>query len=133
MPNPIPPPGPERDAEIMKGLGWQPTIIGRGYFLHGVEDITHWKRPDGSQTGIVPPYSTDPAAADRLVEEMVRRGFALDHTVTPYAAGVASMAIIHRARFTERGQAAFSPWSESGIDRVDAISRAALVALRGGA
>lgn len=126
MPNPIPPPGPERDAEIMKGLGWQPTIIGRGYFLHGVEDITHWKRPDGSQTSIVPPYSTDPAAADRLVEEMVRRGW-----WHRYEIGGA----------TRPGEAWFSrepvfdggdPDAQAtGGSRADAVSAAALLALRG--
>lgn len=127
MPDQIPPPGPERDAEIMKGLGWQPTVIGRGHFLHGVEDITHWKRPDGSQTGIVPPYSTDSACADRLAEEMVRRGYQLVHRSDRQG---------HGARFmvddpTASDGLAF--YEGRGATRPDAVSAAALLALRGGA
>ncbi len=64
MPDQMPPPGPERDAEIARLLGWRESVDSPSGFVSNDGTVTIW--PHG--------FSTDPAAADRLVKEMARRG-----------------------------------------------------------
>lgn len=122
MPDQMPPPGPERDAEILLRLG-----ATRPAFTDPPE-VTIDRRPDGTCTvSGVPPYSTDPAACDRLVAEMVRREYQLVHRADKRG---------HGARFmiddplASDGLAFFEGRGES---TAAAISAAALLALRGGA
>lgn len=124
MPNPIPPPGPERDTEIVLALGgaWVtlPDPIDGG-------TIRRIRLPDDSMLGELPPYSTDPAACDRLERELADRGFQVltnrwastsiypgqvDASVTP--GHNSDRASVH-----------------TGTTRPDAVSAAALLALRG--
>lgn len=121
MSDQIAPPGPDRDAEIVLALGgaWAtlPDPIDGG-------TIQRIRLPDGSILGDLPPYSTDHAACDRLVEEMVRRGYQLVHRADRRG---------HGARFmvddvTASDGMAF--YEGRGATRPDAVSAAALLALR---
>lgn len=108
----MPPPGPERDAEIARLLGHYLT------------------REDGSSfdvSDLAPPeWSTDPAACDRLEREMFARGWRLqaeaDHRC-------------HEATFlvvSGFSQPCVTYYALSADSRPDAVSAAALLALRGG-
>lgn len=78
----IPPPGADRDAEISRALGWTtrrcPPDAGIQFFMVVDVDgreVDHWQAPDRSLRKLPPAYSTDPAACDQLLAEMVRRGW----------------------------------------------------------
>jgi hypothetical protein len=127
MPTDIPPPGPERDAEIARLLDID--------FGHACEDgeigefWEGWKCTCGatgkwdetSHTVPAPQFSTDPAACDRCVEEMVRRGWTLCRQTLRTGGYYCRM---------DRYGALSSHWEGPKI--ADAVSAAALLALRGG-
>ncbi len=125
----IPPPGAERDAEIARALGWTtrrcPPDAGIQFFMVVDVDgreVDHWQAPDRSLRKLPPAYSTDPAACDRLVEEMVRRGWMLClQTMRPGG---------YYCRIDQR-DGVMSSHAE-GPKIADAVSAAALLALRGG-
>lgn len=112
MPDHIPPPGAERDAEIMAALGYT-------YASRKATDPDPWIR-DGVRFG-GRSVSTDPAAADRLVEEMVRRGWRT--TMFADQDGIRA-AVGHYP-----GCRCLHPLV-TGETRCDAVSAAALLALR---
>ena len=124
MPDQMPPPGPGRDEAIAIALGGVmvdlPDPIDDG-------TIRRMRLPGGALATELPPYSTDPAACDRLVAEMVRREYQLVHRADKRG---------HGARFmiddplASDGLAFFEGRGES---TAAAISAAALLALRGGA
>lgn len=117
----IPPAGAERDAEIARLLNNVQYFSGpMGWFYVYPEDCggyrsaNHFGRP-----------STDPAACDRLVEEMVRRGFDLVHRADKQG---------HGARFMVADVASddgLAFYEGRGATRMEAVSAAALLALRG--
>ena len=121
MSDQIAPPGPDRDAEIVLALGgaWAtlPDPIDGG-------TIQRIRLPDGSILGDLPPYSTDHAACDRLVEEMLDRGWIL----SAEAAGHIPRNQRHQCTFTDMTNTGYG----SAATRPDAVSAAALLALRGG-
>lgn len=124
MPTEIPPPGRARDEAIAAALGW--TRIGDCYmeaigtYRGGVQpgDTRH---PASLLTSI-PFYSTDPAACDRLVEEMVRRGWRTTTFADPGG---------HRAGISHYPGCRCAHPVMRGTTRTDAVSAAALLALRG--
>jgi len=151
MPTDIPPPGPERDAEIARLLGVAPNRraiatedgtssalteddpmgAGLGGYKITAEDVRDFCRKHPryhvGAWEFWPPYSTDPAACDRLVEEMVRRGFVL--------VSRAHLDGTHSARFMIADAASndgLAYYGGEGGTRTRAVSAAALLALRGG-
>lgn len=96
MPTNLPPPGPERDAELA-------ALLGDGPWSRFVE------------------FSTNAHSCDRLVEEMVRRGWWLQCGRTE----------TWRAWFTSATFPAQGGPLASGTTFADAVSAAALLALRG--
>jgi hypothetical protein len=109
----IPPPGAERDAEIAAALGWRQDsatgVLGPCSTLTAPADIDFDWSP-----------STAPAACDRLIDEMVRRGWMLClQTMRPGG---------YYCRIDQRG-GALSAHGE-GPKIADAVSAAALLALR---
>ena len=151
----IPPPGAERDAEIGALLGVDParraiaTEDGtssalteddpRGSGLGGYKitagDVRDFCRKHPRyHVGVWefwPPYSTDPAACDRLVEAMRQRFWCLSIQVND--AGDTSGLVAYGANFYKRRSfARDAPDPGGGVTMSDAVSAAALLALRGG-
>lgn len=124
MPDQMPPPGPGRDEAIAIALGGVmvdlPDPIDDG-------TIRRMRLPGGALATELPPYSTDPAAADRLVEEMVRRGWWVTVESQPNGKIFAS---VHRGYDYD---VMIDAQTANGTTRPDAVSAAALLALRGGA
>ena len=120
MSDQIPPPGPERDAEIARLL--DPAD-------HAIREwIEAPQRPlPRSLRRMPPPYSTDPAACDRLVEEMVRRGWWVTVESQPNGEVFASA---HRGYDYD---VMIDAHTTNGTARPAAVSAASLLALRGGA
>lgn len=131
MPDQLPPPGPERDAEIARALGWTPRRCppdaGVGFFvvvgLETGEERDHWKAPDGTLAKSPPPYSTDPAACERLERELLARGFGIKTAAAQPRAEEQPVYEVVIANPTVRRRA-------FGRSRPDAVSAAALLALR---
>jgi hypothetical protein len=99
----IPPPGTVRDAEIARALGHYLT------------------RDDGSSyEDSIPGCSTDPAACDRLEAELDRRGYEVQ------VSRIAGYCNVFVRRGADELTAAIANC------RPDAVSAAALLALRGG-
>lgn len=111
-PDQLPPPGPERDAEIARLLGWR----------H--DERKGWIAP-GWESGDVeaPAYSTDPAACDRLEAELAARGFDVE---TSRNADDGSTHGVDARLLDRDGEA----YRASAATRPDAVSAAALLALR---
>lgn len=118
MPDQIPPPGPDRDAELAEALGWEPCSCAPGSTRY--DGDTGRCRRCGCLAA--PPYSTDPAACDRLVEEMVWRGLSVFHDASP----AGHMVDVYRGFASSQCLAE----DVSGRGRCDAVSAAALLALR---
>lgn len=121
MSDQIPPPGPERDAEIARLLGWRESADSPSGFVSNDGTVTIW--PNG--------FSTDPAAADRLVEELVRRDYLFRHQLPCTDSGHACHDGAHFVRLD--GADGRGPIVAHGATRPDAASAAALLALRGAA
>ena len=144
----IPPPGPERDAELARLLGDDVEERAEHEGVHIIEDsenphagpmcdrchATCCEMCGESLPATCKPrpraYSTDPAACDRLVEEMMRRGWVTQH--------VAHIAGDHSALCLDVEKGApdtLTPEEHArvthGATRPDAVSAAALLALRG--
>lgn len=83
------------------------------------------------RTVAIPPYSTDPAACDRLVEEMARRGW--KHRVDIEAPSDRGSPPVWAYFFREHGTGHRMIGLENGYGatRPDAVTAAALLALRG--
>lgn len=151
MPDQMPPPGPERDAEIARLLGVEPVRRaiatedgtssalteddpmghGLGGFKITADDVRDFCRKHPryhvGAWEFWPRYSTAPAAADRLVEEMVRRGWWVTVESQPNGKIFAS---VHRGYDYD---VMIDAQTANGTTRPDAVSAAALLALRGGA
>jgi len=151
MPTDIPPPGPERDAEIGVLLGDAPAIRaiatqdgassalteddpmgpGLGGYKITADDVRDFCRKHPryhvGAWKFWSPYSTDPAACDRLEAELSARGFSVMTNRWPaqsiYPGQVDASVIL---RFNND-----RAWSASAPTRPDAVSAAALLALRG--
>jgi hypothetical protein len=145
----IPPPGAERDAEIARFLGDDIEERAEHADVHVVEDDDNphagWicsrclatactMRGESLPPTCKPrgrPYSTDPAAADRLVEAMRQRFWCLSIQVND--AGDTSGLVAYGANFYKRRSfARDAPDPGGGVTMSDAVSAAALLALRGG-
>lgn len=106
------PPGPRRDTEVAKALGWTPAaapsvaswVVAKGMVL------THWSP------------STDEAACERLIEELANRGW----SIRDVPGAVPSVECIGRSSELVRRICC------EGSTRCDAVSAAALLALRHG-
>ena len=114
MPDQMPPPGPERDAEIARLLGWKHDERGR------------WIPPGWESDFPLPAYSTHPTACDRLEADLAARGFDVDTSRKAEDGSThgVDVRLLDRAGESYRASAATRP---------DAVSAAALLALRGGA
>lgn len=145
MPDQMPPPGPERDAEIARLLGDDIEERAEHVDVHEIDDsdsthetvicgrchatacalceeslpATCQPRPRG--------YSTGSISSDRLVEEMVRRGWWVTVESQPNEKIFAS---VHRGYDYD---VMIDAQTANGTTRPDAVSAAALLALRGGA
>lgn len=117
----LPSAGPDRDAALgaLLGSGWcgsspasEPTAHGAG--IHG-------RRRESA-----PRWSTDRTASNRLAELMAARGYLLD--ARDGAGGVACYAFVENAELAA-GRAGHGRYV-TGVDRADALSAAALVALQ---
>lgn len=119
----IPPPGPERDAEIARAARRDDHAEIPVFTAQiGPEIPSRWVRV----LAVPQRTSTDPSACDRLVEEMVRRGFELVHRADSHG---------HGARFMIADAASddgLAYYDGRGATRMEAVSAAALLALRGG-
>jgi hypothetical protein len=152
MPTDIPPPGPERDGEIARLLGVAPNRraiatedgtssalteddpmgAGLGGYKITAEDVRDFCRKHPryhvGAWEFWPPYSTDPAACDRLERELSVRAFSVVTNRWPaqsiYPGEVDASVIL--------GFNNDRAWSASAPTRPDAVSAAALLALRGG-
>lgn len=126
MPDQLPPPGPEREAEIARLLGWVDVVpYPQMNSAMGRPEPTGWP-----SLVRVPAYSDDSAAADQLVEEMAARGFWCQYH-SPFEPGMA-----HRAGFTPHSTTGWNgrpDFPGEGTTRPDAVSAAALIALRSAA
>ncbi len=123
MPTEIPPPGTERDALLAVSLGWRYDDLGAGpagYRELREIKIERWVRPDGLEASVPDPWSTSQDACESLKYELARRGFRVrcDHDDGN-----------HRAICTNHDG---PQRSVAGVDCPDAISAAALLALRDG-
>lgn len=118
-PDHLPPPGPERDAEILLLLGETSRPGER-------PSLTLERSADGEVRVVdLPAFSTDPAACDRLVEEMVRRGWIIGENATGDQGEVVRFAEMHRGEVGGRSCGC------RASTRGEAVSGAALLALRG--
>lgn len=116
MPDQIPPPGPERDAEIAKLLGW--TAV------DGADRDAGWRSPDGELHAWPPRYSTDPSACERLIADLAARNWVVVDIDAP-------LPTVHCVRGGDEAPVEVHP--KTAATRPAAVSAAALSALRGGA
>lgn len=116
----IPPPGPERDVEIARAI-LDPDEMRKTCWCTAHYVVYRVTGPECRTCGLPLPsrYSTDPAACDRLIEEMTREGgWVLDLQVRSDGCS---------ARFHSDLQTMRDVEAET-IE--DAVSAAALLALR---
>jgi hypothetical protein len=119
----IPPRGQDRDGVLRELLGAGTVSAGPGAGFHADRARDHRRREQP------PRWSTDRAASNRLAELMAARGYLLDARIR--AGDVACYAFIDNRELLAGG----APEARyvRGIDRADAMSAAAIVALRGAA
>lgn len=150
MPDQMPPPGPERDAEIARLLGVEPVRRaiatedgtssalteddpmghGLGGFKITADDVRDFCRKHPryhvGAWEFWPRYSTDPAACDRLEADLAARGFDVETSRKADDGSTHGVDV----RLLDRAGEAYRASAET---RPDAVSAAALLALRGGA
>ena len=123
----VPDVGAERDAEIARLLGNQTPAEAMRDMLAAWDPLKEFLPSERIQCLDTPRYSTDPAACDRLVEEMRSRLDGVDVRTMSTKQGHKTIVMIH-AGADSRIVAESDGWRAS---RVDAVSAAALLALRG--